>query len=745
MQKYKKMLSLLFKFTFMNLLYISEDYLNSKVHHQLCNALVDSDPNLNITLFCVERSGVSFKDLRSLFSEKKYNPIVESLKGSHFWYKFWFPYKARLKWNMLLKKLDLSQINFIHAATLFSEGIIAYRAYIYYGIPYSVAVRGSDINFYFKKMPHLWSIGREIIKCAQNVIFISPAQEKMACLLPPLEKVVDHLSEKKMVIPNGIDPFWIADRKYKQNNHPRRFLYIGRFDSNKNVELLIDSFLSIHTQYPYTELHLVGVGGDRESNVLDKIKSFSSSIFYHGPVYDRVELQKIYDQCDIFTMISHSETFGLVFIEALSQGLPILYTQNQGIDGVFPNQSVGVAVDSHNGNEIAQGMISLIENYNHFKQEIEKLSLDSFQWESIAHQYLQIMTKEQNSMNTPPEMEEDVPFISIICPVYNEKNYIRSCIDSVVDSDYPKSKMELYFVDGMSPDGTAEIILEYAEKYPYIKLLKNPQKTVPYALNIGIDKAVGSLIIRLDAHALYPKNYFSELVKWQVKLDADNVGGLCRTLPAKNTATAKAIAEAVSSKFGMGNSYFRIGVSQIRKVDTVPFGCFKREIFEKIGFFDTELIRNQDDEFNGRIIKNGGSIYLLPHVVSDYYARDTISKTAKMFYQYGLFKPLVNKKLGAPATLRQFVPPIFVLGLIMGLILSLVTIYILIPYLIVLIGYLLTALDNGRKGGHKWSDRKIMFLMPVVYFVVHVSYGIGYWKGLMQLLFKKSFDVKINR
>jgi len=729
----------------MNLLYISEDYLNSKVHHQLCNALADSDKNLNITLFCVERSGVSFKDLRSLFTEKKYNPVIEPLKGSHFWYKFWFPYKARLKWNMLLKNLDLSQIDFIHAATLFSEGIIAHRAYVYYGIPYSVAVRGSDINFYFWKMPHLWAIGREIIRCAQNVIFISPAQEKMACLLPPLEKVVDHLSEKKVVIPNGIDPFWILNRNYKKKMNAKRFLYIGRFDSNKNVELLIDSFLIILKQHPDSELHLVGVGGDRESQVLDKIKPFSSSIIYHGPIYDPTELQKIYDQCDIFTMISHSETFGLVFIEALSQGLPILYTQNQGVDGVFSDQSIGIAVDSHQTSDISQGMISLIENYDHYSEEVEKLSLDSFQWKSIADQYLQIINKEQNSMITPNEMEEDLPFISVICPVYNEKNYIRPCIDSVIESDYPKSKMELYFVDGMSPDGTADIIMEYVEKYPFIKLLKNPQKTVPYALNIGIDKAVGTLIIRLDAHAFYPKNYFSELVKWQMKLDADNVGGLCRTLPAKNTATAKAIAEAVSSKFGMGNSYFRIGVSQIRKVDTVPFGCFKREIFEKIGFFDTELVRNQDDEFNGRIIKNGGSIYLLPHVVSDYYARDTISKTAKMFYQYGLFKPLVNKKLGAPATLRQFVPPVFVLGLILGFILSFLTIYILIPYLVVLIGYLLTALDNGRKGGHKWSDRRIMFLMPVVYFMVHVSYGFGYWKGLIRLLFKKSIEVKVNR
>jgi glycosyltransferase involved in cell wall biosynthesis len=745
MQKYKKMLSLLFKFLFMNLLYISEDYLNSKVHHQLCNALVDNDKNTNVTLFCVRRSGATFKDLTSLFIHQNYTPVVEQLKDSHFLYKYWFPYKARKKWDLLLRNIDFSHIDYIHAATLFSEGIIAFKAHIYFGIPYSVAVRGSDLNFYFRKMPHLWKLGRDIIRHAQKVVFISPAQEKMACLLSPLEKVIEDIRKKKVVIPNGVDPFWIEHRGNKNKDEPHKFLYIGRFDSNKNVERLIDAFLMVQKLIPDVELHLVGVGGDREKNVLEKVAANQEKIKYHGPIYDPFELQKIYELSDLFTMISHSETFGLVFIEALSQGLPVLYTKDQGVDGTFSNSSIGIPVDSFNTEEVAQGMIHLIEHYSHYTEEVKRVPIGQFQWNAIANQYIQIFNNEKNSMISEEEPADDLPFISVICPVYNEKNYIRPCIESVLESDYPKSKMELYFVDGMSPDGTTAIILEYAAKYPFIKLLKNPKKTVPFALNIGIDKAVGTLVVRLDAHAFYPKNYFSELVKWQGKLDAENVGGLCRTLPAKNSPTAKAIAEAVSSKFGMGNSYFRIGVSQIRKVDTVPFGCFKREIFEKIGFFDTELVRNQDDEFNGRIIKNGGSIYLLPHVVSDYYARDTISKTAKMFYQYGLFKPLVNKKLGAPATLRQFVPPVFVFGLIVGLLLCIISIYFLIPYGIVLLGYLITALDNGRKGSKKWSDRRVMFLMPIVYLVIHLSYGFGYWKGLLKTFFGKSFEAKINR
>lgn len=729
----------------MNLLYISEDYLNSKVHHQLCNSLIDSDQSLNITLFAVKRKGVTFKELTHLYQDQKYTPIVAELTDSHFLYKYVFPYKVRKKWDLLVKSVDLFQIQHVYAATLFSEGALALQCWKYYGIPYTVAIRGADINFYLKKMPHLWNLGREIIAHAKKIVFISPSQELSAYLAPPLAKVQEYLKEKSIVIPNGIDPFWLQHKNTNQSEDPRKLLYVGRFDTNKNVELLIDAFVIAQQQKPTLELHLIGVGGEREAAVLEKVKSHPQGLYYHGPVYDLGQLQSHFQQADLFTMISHSETFGLVYIEALTQGLPILFTKGQGVDGVFGVDQVGTAVDVDHPEVVAEAILKTLDNYPHFKKNIAALDLQKFDWKQIASQYLKIMMNEKINPVIDKEEKEELPFISVICPVYNEKKYITACIESVIQSDYPKDLMEVYFIDGMSPDGTAAIISKYAEQYTYIKLLENPQKTVPYALNIAIDHAIGDLIIRLDAHAIYPKNYFLELVKWQTKLDADNVGGLCRTLPAKNSAVAQAIAEAVSSKFGMGNAYFRIGTSQVRKVDTVPFGCFKRDIFERIGKFDTDLIRNQDDEFNGRIIKNGGSVYLLPHVVSDYYARDTIKKTSKMFYQYGLFKPLVNKKLGAPATLRQFAPPIFVLGLIFGTILSFFTPYILVPFLAVMTLYLFTAIDYGRKAGNKWSNWKMVFLMPVIYFTIHVSYGWGYIKGFLKVVTGSSFQVKTNR
>ncbi len=331
--------------------------------------------------------------------------------------------------------------------------------------------------------------------------------------------------------------------------------------------------------------------------------------------------------------------------------------------------------------------------------------------------------------------------LSVICPIYNEEKHIAACLDSILRQDFPKEELEVLLVDGMSTDRTREIVQQYTAQYPFIFLLDNPKRIVPTGLNIGIRVAQGEVIIRLDAHAIYPDNYFSALVDKLFALNADNVGGLCRTLPAKDTPMCEAIAAALSSPFGMGDSHFRIGTNKEMQVDTVPFGCFRREVFDKIGYFDEELVRNQDDEFNGRIIKFGGHIYLIPSVVIDYYGRDSIGKLSKMFYQYGLFKPLVNKKLGNPASVRQFFPFFFVLGLIIGLILSLASTFFRILYIAVLALYIFLAAYYSIR---QVKGLKRIFLLMGTFFVIHVSYGWGYLRGMFKLLLKKSFSAESN-
>ena len=233
--------------------------------------------------------------------------------------------------------------------------------------------------------------------------------------------------------------------------------------------------------------------------------------------------------------------------------------------------------------------------------------------------------------------------LSVIIPCRNESKYIAKCIESIVNQDFPKSDLEVFIVDGMSTDGTREIITDYCAKYDYIHLIDNPMHYVPYALNLGIEMAVGEMIMRLDVHTTYDTNYISVLVRKLKELDADNVGCVCRTDVLSKTPKSLAIKTVLSSRFGVGNSDFRTGVANVQMVDTVPFGCYKRSVFEKYGLFDERLVRNQDIEFNKRIVNGGGSIYLIPQALCTYYARDTFRAMARNSYSNGRWNILTVK------------------------------------------------------------------------------------------------------
>ena len=333
--------------------------------------------------------------------------------------------------------------------------------------------------------------------------------------------------------------------------------------------------------------------------------------------------------------------------------------------------------------------------------------------------------------------------LSVIVPIYQEEKYISKCIDSMLSQDYPKDDLEIILVDGMSKDRTREIVATYTAKYPFIRMIDNPERIAPCAMNRGIKEAKGDVIMRLDAHVYYPKNYFSLLVEKLNELPgAENVGALCNTLPVNDSITAQSIAAVLSSSFGMGNSHFRVGADKEMEVDTVPFGCFHRSIFDKVGLYDEELVRNQDDELNARIIKAGGKIYLIPQLVCEYYARDTAKKVYKMFYQYGVFKPLVNKKLGSPATVRQFFPLFFVLGLLVGPVVCLFLPVLWWAYFAVIILWFILATSFSLKDS---KNLKRILTQNWIYFVVHFGYGWGYIVGIYKLLLHRPFVVQVNR
>ena len=311
--------------------------------------------------------------------------------------------------------------------------------------------------------------------------------------------------------------------------------------------------------------------------------------------------------------------------------------------------------------------------------------------------------------------------------------------------DFPKENMEILFVDGRSADKTREIISGYTSEYAFIRLLDNPDRTAPYALNIGIREAKGEVIMRIDAHSNYPVNYVSTLVKYLFELNADNAGGMWNVLPANDTAIAISIAVGSSHSFGVGNSTYKTGAKNIMEVDTVPFGCYRRSVFERIGYFDEELTRNQDNEFNARLKNAGGKIYLIPEVVINYTARDTWRKMYRMYYQYALFSPLVNKKLGKPDSIKRFIPALFFCGLTVGIALSFISkifLWLLLPVVGI---YLLAGIIIGCIKAKEWKKPALAFCLPVTFFLMHLAYALGYIAGKYKVISGAKFNATVNR
>lgn len=327
--------------------------------------------------------------------------------------------------------------------------------------------------------------------------------------------------------------------------------------------------------------------------------------------------------------------------------------------------------------------------------------------------------------------------LSVICPIYNEERYIQECIESILRQDYPKDDLEVFLVDGMSTDRTREIIEPYINQYPFMHLLDNPHKIVPYALNIGIQSAHGDVIIRFDGHATYESNYFSVLVRRLRELKADNVGAVCHTDVLRKTPKTCAIREVLSNPFGVGNSVFRTGIEEVREVDTVPFGCWRRDVFDRYGFFDTRLVRNQDIEYNKRILRHGGKIFIVPDTYCTYFARESYRALAKNNFGNGMWNILTVHYTHqfSSLSLRHFIPLLFVLSLIVPMSASFVWTPIINVSRLSITCYLLAM---GSISIYLSFKKKLCFrYLLTTFLVLHLSYGLGSLMGVVNLLYQK--------
>jgi glycosyltransferase involved in cell wall biosynthesis len=323
--------------------------------------------------------------------------------------------------------------------------------------------------------------------------------------------------------------------------------------------------------------------------------------------------------------------------------------------------------------------------------------------------------------------------VSIIVPCRNEEAYIARCLDSILASEYPHDRLEILVADGRSSDRTRKILETYEVAYPSVVLLDNAQGTTPAGLNVAIRAASGDIIVRMDVHVVYPPDYIRRLIEALLESGADNVGALLETEAGDETPLARAIALGMSHPFGVGNSHFRIGTQERRWVDTVPFGCFRREVFRRIGLFDEELIRNQDDELNFRLITRGGRILLLPDVSCRYFARKSLGQLSRMYYQYGYFKPLVARKVGRVMTVRQLVPALLVLALTGSAALSPWLPSAAAVFAIVASGYVLSLLAFAA-GALPRHGLGCALALVTVFPALHFSYGLGFLLGIQDHL-----------
>lgn len=321
--------------------------------------------------------------------------------------------------------------------------------------------------------------------------------------------------------------------------------------------------------------------------------------------------------------------------------------------------------------------------------------------------------------------------VSIVMPVRNEEAYIRASLGSLVDQTYPTSEYEIIVVDGRSSDRTRDIVHEISGQYPDVRLLDNPAGIAPAAMNIGIRAARGEVIIRADGHNVYPQDYAANCVKYLEQTGADNVGGPWVTVAADKTLGARIVAAVLSSPFGVGDSKFRTSREE-GFVDTVPFGAFRRGIFDRVGMYNEKLVRNQDNELNARIRMAGGKIYMTPALTTHYHPVKNFLGLLKYAFRTSMWHIFTFRENSGSMSLRHLAPAAFVILLLLGLGVSAVSVIGLALLSAMLCAYLL--------GGYYFSLREraesnwdVALIQPFATLFFHIAYGSGTLFGLRYL------------
>jgi len=366
----------------MKILQISNDFFGSKVHASLYKEL--SKQGIRQTIYCPIKS--EKQKGKNAFSDEGTEIIYDKvLKPYH---SLVYHLKRRDIFRSLEQKVDLKSIDLCHATTLFTDGGQAYKIFKKYGIPYVVAVRSTDVDSFLKIAPHTWLSGKKILQNASKIVFITPALKKKFCNHWFIKTFLSDIESKLVVQPNGIDNYWIDNAVAAEKDRNKGIVYVGTFIRRKHVVRLMKAVVEARKTIPELQLHLIGGGGSDEARVASWVAKYPDCLLYHGKINDKDKLRSLYLNNSIFAMPSVRETFGLVYVEAMTQGMALVYTKNDGVDGLF-DVTVGESVNAYSSKDIKTAIIKII-NHPEAYMPAEPIDFEQFRWNSIAVRYNRI-------------------------------------------------------------------------------------------------------------------------------------------------------------------------------------------------------------------------------------------------------------------------------------------------------------------------------------------------------------------
>lgn len=364
----------------MDILQICNGYLDTKLFDKLFTTLEKQQIKNNIYVPINKRKYVDAIIPKNVIVSKCFNSFDRVI----------FHLKHTKVLRDILKHYDINKIDLLHAHTLFSNGYIAYKLHEKYGIPYIVTVRNTDVNIFFKKMIYLRGLGIKIMRNAEQIIFLSPAY-KENCISEYIPRnLQEKVTEKSVVLPNGINEYFLNNKfqdRVMINNKSKslKVIYVGTINGNKNIETTIKACQILIEKGICVTYTIVGdIKDDKIKSIIDEHKFIK-----YNPPCDKEQIVEYMRKADIFVMPSITETFGLVYAEAMSQGLPVIYTKGQGFDKQFEEGQVGYSVDCFDHKAIAEKIIHVVDNYEIISNSCVKLS-SKFDWELISKQYVKL-------------------------------------------------------------------------------------------------------------------------------------------------------------------------------------------------------------------------------------------------------------------------------------------------------------------------------------------------------------------